>query len=247
MFSPLDILHEKFNKLTVIRYNGVNNKRKHIYECCCECGNIKTTDRRALLTGHTGSCGCYFRSVCWRNRVTHGETIRGLSGKFNNPEYHAWSSMKERCENPMHASYHNYGGRGITVSPEWSADFLAFLKSIGRRPSKIHSLERINNSLGYFEGNVKWATIAEQSNNRRTNIVIEFDGEHKTMSQWAAQVGLSRAVVHYRLKRGWSIKAALSRPVSKKTLHQKAFDVVGAIVAELTEQEQVVVKELLDA
>ena len=245
MFNPLDILHEKFNKLTVVRYNGVNNKHKHIYECCCECGNIKTTDRRALLTGHTGSCGCYFRSVCWRNRVTHGETIKGLSGKFNNPEYRAWSSMKERCENPMHASYHNYGGRGITVSPEWSVDFLAFLKSIGKRPSKAHSLERINNSLGYFEVNVKWATIAEQSNNRRTNIVIEFDGEHKTMSQWAAQVGLSKEVVSGRLKRGWSIGDALSRPVLKKTVNRKALYVTEPIMAELSEQEQEVVKGLM--
>lgn len=223
MFNPFDILYQKFNRLTVVKYNGINNKRKHIYECSCECGNIKTTDRVALLAGHTGSCGCYFRSVCWRNRVTHGETIRCLSGKFNSPEYLAWSSMKERCENPTHAAYHNYGGRGIAVSQEWGRDFLVFLKSLGRRPSKAHSLERINNDLGYFEGNVKWGTKDEQSNNRRTNRVIEFEGEHKTIAQWAAQVGLSRAVIHYRLKRGWSIKDALSRPVSKKTAHKMAF------------------------
>jgi hypothetical protein len=31
------------------------------------------------------------------------------------------------------------------------------------------SLDRINNELGYIEGNLKWSTSTEQNNNKRNN------------------------------------------------------------------------------
>lgn len=84
------------------------------------------------------------------------------------PEYKVWAAMKQRCQNPRNSRYHRYGGRGITVCPEWLDSFDAFLAHVGPRPSKGYSLERINNNGNYEPGNVKWATHQQQALNRST-------------------------------------------------------------------------------
>ena len=59
------------------------------------------------------------------------------------------------------------GGRGITVCDEWIASFESFYNHIGKAISAGHSVDRINNDLGYQPGNVRWATPSEQNRNRR--------------------------------------------------------------------------------
>lgn len=88
-------------------------------------------------------------------------------GLIHTPEYRAWISMKDRCLNPTSSNYPNWGGRGIRVHVEWVEDFPAFLQHVGPRPSPLHSLDRRDNDRGYEPGNVRWATKAEQSANRR--------------------------------------------------------------------------------
>jgi len=75
--------------------------------------------------------------------------------------------MKARCHNPNNPKFLDYGGRGIFVCDEWLYDFPAFYDHIGPKPSDAHSVDRINNNLGYQPGNVRWATAEEQANNRR--------------------------------------------------------------------------------
>jgi hypothetical protein len=82
-------------------------------------------------------------------------------------EYKCWQQIKARCLNSNHIAYPDYGGRGITIHPDWLGNFPAFLAHIGLRPSKHYSLDRIRNDLGYEPGNVRWATRLEQNNNRR--------------------------------------------------------------------------------
>lgn len=115
--------------------------------------------------------------------------------------------MIQRCTNPRDKSYHNYGGRGITVCPEWM-DFTKFFLHVGERPTGT-SIERIENSKGYEPGNVKWATRSEQNNNTRRTRKLTHEGCTLSMKQWADKSGVSYSTLKRRLNRGWLIEKAI--------------------------------------
>lgn len=143
----------RFNK---IEYYGSDVKSKQAYyKCTCICGNIKTVAHGHLQTGHTKSCGCLNQE----NRTKHNQSDSYL--------YDCWVSIKQRCLNPNNPSYKDYGARGITVSSEISNSFSEFLRIVGNRPTPEHSLDRIDVNRGYEEGNLRWATNSQQSQNKR--------------------------------------------------------------------------------
>lgn len=74
--------------------------------------------------------------------------------------------MIERCTNPNHEHWNDYGGRGIRVCERWQR-FENFLADMGLKPHPKLTLERVDNELGYYKENCKWATQAEQNANRR--------------------------------------------------------------------------------
>lgn len=75
--------------------------------------------------------------------------------------------MIRRCTKPGYTGWRLYGGRGITICQRWRDDFAAFLADVGERPSREHSLDRIDPNGNYEPGNVRWATATEQRRNTR--------------------------------------------------------------------------------
>lgn len=126
------------------------------------------------------------------------------------PERRLWRGMIARCENPKKTCFERYGGRGISVHPRWRHSFEAFLEDVGPRPTPAHSLERIDNDRGYEPGNVTWATIKEQSRNKRTNRRVTFQGKTACLAEWAEVTGLSIGRLHKRLAAGWSVERTLT-------------------------------------
>jgi hypothetical protein len=83
------------------------------------------------------------------------------------PEYQSWSDMKQRCSNPRHPRFNDWGGRGIKVCDRWRHSFENFLADIGRKPTPEHSIDRIDVNGDYEPTNCRWATASEQMSNQR--------------------------------------------------------------------------------
>lgn len=115
-------------------------------------------------------------------------------------EYNAWINMHLRCYKELDKVYYRYGGRGIAVCKRWH-EFINFIDDMGKSP-KGYSLERINNDKHYNKKNCKWATQAEQCNNRSTNVRIAFNGTTKNLGQWAKLLGISQRAVSRRHRKG---------------------------------------------
>lgn len=147
------------------------------------------------------------------NRTTHGAS--------GSPEYVIWTHMKARCFDESDKSYQRYGGRGITVCQRWVNDFPAFYADMGDRPSPLHSIERKNNEGNYEPGNCRWATATEQARNRRSSVLVEHNGQVKTVAEWAEIHGIKPGVLGQRLRReGMDIGRALKAHAWKLTLDQ---------------------------
>lgn len=138
-------------------------------------------------------------------------------GRSRDPAFSSVKRAIDRCCNPKHPAYKNYGGRGISVFKEWIDDPIKFADYIGPRPSNKHSLDRINNDGNYEPGNVRWATDEEQSNNRRSTKYIEIDGISKPFPEWCRIYKIDRKVCADRIRRGYSPKEALTLQLDLKT------------------------------
>jgi hypothetical protein len=177
------------------------NKKR--WWCVCECGTRKTVLVSHLRNGTSQSCGC--RKIA--ARTTHGMS--------RTPEYLAWKHMIGRCRNPQTKHYERYGGRGISVCEEWS-DFAKFYADVGPRPSKDHSLDRLDNDGNYVPGNVAWRTKKEQGNNRANNVLVTYRDETLTAAEMGRKYGVSNTALLSRLKLNWPIEKALMTPVRPK-------------------------------
>lgn len=198
----------KFGRITVISPSHVHN-RTLMWNCICECGKKSVVISSSLSNGSTKSCGCLAAETRVKGRVVHG--------RYRTIEYRSWRNMIDRCTYKKHKEYFNYGGRGIKICDSWmgEAGFQTFFNDMGSRPSKKHSLDRINNEGGYCKDNCRWVTIKEQSRNKRSNVIIEYNGRSMCLTDWAVYLGISRILLATRINRKWSIERAFTQPVQK--------------------------------
>lgn len=102
-------------------------------------------------------------------------------------EYYIWMDMKARCYSKKDVNYHNYGGRGISICDSWLQSFSNFLEDVGKRPNNKYSIDRINSNGNYEPENIRWATIHQQTANRRSNtgnaVGVHYD---KFCDRWFA-------------------------------------------------------------
>ena len=215
-----EFVPQTFGRLTTIgpkfRLPAGNLGKYSTYQVCqCACGNTIVADRNNLKTRHTNSCGCLHKE-----RITQANTTHGMqqSSAYNN-----YMNMQVRCGNPNHHKYHRYGGRGIRVCARWQEPngqgLLNFLSDMGPKPSKKHSIDRIDNDGHYCPENCRWATSTEQNRNQRRNVNITFNGKTQCLADWAEELGYTRGLIRDRLHSGWSVEKALTTPA--KTYNAK--------------------------
>lgn len=141
---------------------------------------------------------------------------------MNTRLHNIWECMRTRCLNPNAKTYHRYGGRGIEVCDEWATSYEAFEAwALANGYQDNLTLDRKDNDGPYSPENCRWATQKQQSNNRRDNLRICYNGEIKTVSEFAEELGIPRHVLYQRLHRGWSIQMALATPVRPYTWRRK--------------------------
>lgn len=136
-----------------------SKENNHLWRFICDCGEHKDARIKLVRSKRTQSCGCLFTEHMTRRNTTHGKSGTGT--------YRSWKDCRARCNNPNDSDYKDWGGRGITVCPEWD-DYEVFLRDMGERPEGL-TLDRIDVNGNYCASNCRWADAVTQANNKRNS------------------------------------------------------------------------------
>lgn len=198
-----DYAGQRFNSLVAIglvRRDAKGNE--HAWRFRCDCGAEAVKSIKSVRSGHTKSCGCLHRRALVERNTTHGLCRR------HPRTYRTWKDMRARCSNAGHKDFKDYGGRGISVCPEWD-DFAQFFADMGERPEG-KTIDRIDVDGGYSPDNCRWADATEQARNKRTNHLVTIGSETKTLQEWCLIYGVDHSKAQYRIRAGISPEQAFS-------------------------------------
>lgn len=188
-----DLSGRTFGRLTVVGRSAKIGVRVS-WDCICECGASTTVQGLNLTQGVSRSCGCLQKEMSALKLTTHGMSNTRL--------YQRWQAIHKRCKDLTCAAYKNYGARGIRVCEEWR-DFERFLQDMGR-PVRGATIERKDNDGPYSKDNCRWASRKEQGRNKRNNRLITCGEQTKSVTEWAASLGIKRQTLYQRIHRRWS-------------------------------------------
>lgn len=184
---------QTFDRWTVVSFAFAKGPHGY-YNCKCSCGTERAVQGWSLVSRTTRSCGCLRREI---NREIHLK-----HGSCGHPVYQAWTSMKQRCQNPAKQAFENYGRRGISVCPTWET-FEGFFDDMGSSWSPGLTIERIDNDGNYEPGNCRWATMMEQGQNKRTSVILDTPWGQMTQAAAARKANMSLGSLIHRMKTGW--------------------------------------------
>ena len=239
-YKAKELIGRKIFELTVIGVEDVDGHTRCV--CRCSCGKIKTYDSCHLSIGKFKSCGCKQAMYKQRARRRCVSPDFGINKLTNHPLWTIWYGIKMRCECPSDKSYPKYGGRGIKMCSRWSGDlgFENFIVDMGERPSKGHSIDRIDNNGDYCPENCRWATRDEQNANRSNSIYIETPNGREYFVTFCSRYNLPYARLIIPLSKGVDINILIKQTFSDiKRRYTKYYNhnrVVSDEVMKLLEQ-----------
>jgi len=213
----IDHTGKKFGRLTAIEYVYTDKERKAYWKFQCDCGAEMITQINTVTRGDTTSCGCYRKENAKERGLKHGDGIKGNKWYLLNRVFH---SMKQRCENPNNEEFHSYGGKGITVCPEWH-NYEVFKKwALENGYEDGLTIDRKNNEKGYSPDNCQWLTRSDNSKKQRLDKIYR----EESMDSFATE-----CLILAELKR--KSKGGYLR-LSEQVRHQENCPVCQAIAAE---------------
>lgn len=223
MSRGVNISGYRFGRLLIVRLSRKGKRRYWL--CECDCGNIKSVLHENLTSGQTKSCGCLARELskqrCHeRTGPAAAHYKHGFCVNKNQRLYRIWGGIKQRCGNPNVHNFCDYGGRGIKICSEWG-EFEPFMKwALSHGYKNTLEIDRKDVNGDYSSDNCRWVTKKEQTMNKRSNHLITFNGETKTLFEWASHLNMNGSSLLWRIKKGWDVKKAFLTPIKlKKGVH----------------------------
>jgi hypothetical protein len=192
-----------FGRWTVVSINETLAGDRKYCTCLCSCGTERTVQALNLLRGKSKSCGCLQKEMVRDRSITHGMHKTTI--------YKRWRSMLQRCNNPNHGSYKNYGGRGIKVCTEWYSFEVFYEWATQNGYSDGLTIERIDVNGNYEPINVKFISAFAQHSNRRDNVKLEYQGEINIMEEWGRILNIPASTIQNWHRDGISMEEGIIR------------------------------------
>lgn len=184
---------QTFGRLTIV--DIINKNGKNLCKCVCsKDGNIVFKSYNELLKAKYPSCGCWYKE----KMIEHNKANQKI---FNKKLYKVWLGMKDRCNNPNHASYKYYGGKGIKICSEWEKDYFSFENWAFDNDYKNGlTIDRIDPNKDYMPENCRWITLENQSLNRTNTIYTLYNGKFRLLSSLSKELNIPYNKLYYKCK-----------------------------------------------
>lgn len=207
--DPTTFIGQKFNRLTIIEYVGKTDTRTHRVMVECECGVIKEATYNNLKSGVLKSCGCLVREHC----------AKGSSrkhGLYKHPLFRIWHGMSHRCYSGLYPAYSD-----VEVCDEWRNDIMTFFNwAIANGWEEGLELDKdklapTQTGKLYGPEYCSFITHVENCRHRGNTVIIEYNGEVKSLPEWAVTLNIEYALLIQRYSRGWSPARMFETPIKQ--------------------------------